>query len=116
MTNQTATTYWKIPNNINVNQPVDNEDHFFVDTSLARGSFSFNRLYKNLHLDPHSQSFRDAAPNRSYHLFLGHTGCGKSTELRRLRNELHDQNRFFVVFLDAEHELDINNLRGTGSV
>ncbi len=52
------------------------------------------------------------APKDSlYILYGGHRGCGKSTELRRLRRQLHDPKRFYVVFIDAEVELSIHNLR-----
>ena len=52
------------------------------------------------------------APKDSlYILYGGHRGCGKSTELRRLQRQLHDPKRFYVVFIDAEVELSIHNLR-----
>jgi energy-coupling factor transporter ATP-binding protein EcfA2 len=50
-------------------------------------------------------------PERVYTVFCGHRGCGKSTELRRLKSLLHAPERFFVVFLDTLIELDINNLQ-----
>ena len=51
------------------------------------------------------------AKDRLHVLYGGHRGCGKSTELRRLRRQLHDQKRFYVLFIDAEVELSIHNLR-----
>lgn len=111
MTNQTATSFWKIPHNLKYDEPIDESSPFFVDTAVARGHFSFNGIYKSLFLDPNSMSFKDTPPERVYQLFLGHRGCGKSTELRRLSHKLHHPNRFFVVFLDALSKLDMNNLR-----
>ena len=52
-----------------------------------------------------------AAKERLYILYGGHRGCGKSTELRRLQRKLHDPKRFYMVFIDAEVELSIHNLR-----
>ena len=49
--------------------------------------------------------------DRLYILYGGHRGCGKSTELRRLQRQLHDPKRFYVLFIDAEVELSIHNLR-----
>ena len=105
MNNQTATSFWDIPNNLNYNEPVDEKSHFFVDTSVARGNFSFNRIYKSLHLDPVSLTFKGSLPSRVYQLFFGHRGCGKSTELLRLSHKLHDPKRFFVIVLDVHKVL-----------
>jgi len=42
-------------------------------------------------------------------LFTGHRGCGKSTELFRLKKKLEDKN-FFVVYFDVEQLLDIGDI------
>jgi energy-coupling factor transporter ATP-binding protein EcfA2 len=110
MTSQTATTFWEIPQNLKYDEPIDENSPFFVDTAAARGHFSFRGIYKSLFIDPVSMSFKNIPPQRVYQLFLGHRGCGKSTELRRLKHKLHHPDRFFVVFLDALNKLDINNL------
>jgi len=110
MNNQTATSFWDIPNNLKYDEPIDEQSPLFVDTAEARGNFSFNRIYKSLFLDPVSLTFKGSLPCRIYQLFLGHRGCGKSTELRRLSHKLHDPERFFVIFLDVPSVLDINNL------
>ncbi len=43
------------------------------------------------------------------YLLAGHRGCGKSTELIRLSDELKDD--FFVVYFSVEGELDIDDLQ-----
>ena len=44
--------------------------------------------------------------------FCGHRGCGsKSTELRRIRNDLDGPNVYYVTLADAARDLDPNNLR-----
>lgn len=43
------------------------------------------------------------------YLLAGHSGCGKSTELIRLSDELKDD--FFVVYFSVEGELDIDDLQ-----
>lgn len=45
-------------------------------------------------------------------LFAGHRGSGKSSELLRLREKLEDE-RFFVVYLDAAAEMDMNDVSYT---
>lgn len=42
-------------------------------------------------------------------LFTGHRGCGKSTELFRLKRKLEAKN-FFVVYFDVEQLLDIGDI------
>ena len=89
MSSQTAQSFWDIPDNLKYNEPIDEQSPLFVDTAVARGNFTFNRLYKSLFLDPASLSFKGSLPYRVYQLLLGHRGCGKSTELRRLSHTLH---------------------------
>jgi len=50
--------------------------------------------------------------NNTYQLFTGQIGCGKTTELWRLKTEL-EQDNWGVVFLDASIGLDINDVRVT---
>lgn len=42
--------------------------------------------------------------DQSHQLFTGHIGCGKSTELRKLQNDL-EQAGFHVVYLDSSEDL-----------
>jgi energy-coupling factor transporter ATP-binding protein EcfA2 len=44
-------------------------------------------------------------------LLTGHRGCGKSTELQRIRS--HWQKDYRVIYLEADSELDINNAEYT---
>ncbi|MEO0458363.1 MAG: ATP-binding protein [Cyanobacteria bacterium P01_A01_bin.114] len=39
-------------------------------------------------------------------LFTGHIGCGKSTELRRLKSEL-EQDGFYVVYFESSEDLEL---------
>ena len=40
-------------------------------------------------------------------IFTGHRGCGKTFELYRLVQELHQPRRFFCVYIDCETELPL---------
>ena len=42
-------------------------------------------------------------------LFTGHLGCGKSTELLRLKQEL-EQEQFHVVYFESSDDLDLGNV------
>lgn len=48
----------------------------------------------------------------THQLFTGHRGCGKSTELLRLKNRLEGDG-FYVVYFTADEDLDLNDLMFT---
>ena len=101
---------WEVNRALQFDEPLDGDhDPRWVDTEAARGEYSHSPLYRTLGV---SQGvLMGKPPDRGYYLFCGHRGCGKSTELRRIRNSLHDDDRYYVVFSDATKELDVNNLR-----
>ena len=55
-----------------------------------------------------SESRKNEATSSSVDTFCVHRGCGKSTELRRLRDDLNAPDAYYVVFTDATQELDIH--------
>ena len=104
---------WEVNRRLRLDEPLDGaDDPRWVDTREARGSYQLHQLYRELGVDMLSSGHRlRTARDRGYYLFCGHRGCGKSTELRRIRNELHIPDAYHVVFADAAEELDVNNLR-----
>ncbi|MBE9509230.1 MAG: ATP-binding protein, partial [Chloroflexi bacterium] len=52
------------------------------------------------------RSDRPPSPTFVKLLFTGHRGCGKTTELFRLKHKLEQQG-YFVVYFDVEEELDV---------
>ena len=50
--------------------------------------------------------FQEAGDFRTI-LFTGHRGCGKSTELQRIRRQWETD--YKVIYLEANEETDINN-------
>jgi energy-coupling factor transporter ATP-binding protein EcfA2 len=101
---------WTVNANLDFNEPLADDDPRYVDTEKARGEFNFKSLLTTLGVDMKKAELR-SPKNKSYNLFCGHRGCGKSTELRRLSRFLHQKNLFFVIFLDSVAELDTNNLQ-----
>lgn len=106
---------WEVNLNLQLDQPLDgSNDPRWVDTGEARGAYSLRPLYRALGVDASedgSERRLRTPPDRGYYLFCGHRGCGKSTELRRVRNDLHTPELYYVVFADAARDLDPNNLR-----
>ncbi len=103
------TDIWEVNTLLNFEEPLPPEDPLYVETAPSRGDFSFDSLLRWLGIKPSVHKLI-SAPKRGYAAFCGHRGCGKSTELLRLANELNGAQRFFVVHVDATKSLDINNL------
>ena len=87
---------WHVNANIDFDIPLDDNDPRYVDTEKGRGEFSFTGLFNTLGVDFKRGELRTPR-EKSYNLFCGHRGCGKSTELRRLSRYLHRDKLFFVV-------------------
>ncbi|MCY3843284.1 MAG: hypothetical protein OXH69_07040 [Acidobacteria bacterium] len=99
---------WEVNRALQLDEPLEGPtDARWVDTEAARGEYSLRSLYRALGVegaDPDSPRSLRQAPTRGYYLFCGHRGCGKSTELRRIRNDLHAPDIYYVVFADAARE------------
>ena len=106
---------WEVNRSLHLEEALDGaSDPRWVDTGKARGEYSLRPLYRALGVEDvtnTSERRLEKPPDRGYHLFCGHLGCGKSTELRRIRNDLHSPALYYVVFADAARDLDPNNLR-----
>ena len=100
---------WDAKNKLTYDQPLPPDDPMFVDIAKARGEFSLKPLYNQLNVD--AQGKLHNPPLKQYILFTGHRGCGKSTELLRVKKHLNAPERYYVVHLDCLEKLDINNLK-----
>ena len=106
---------WEVNASLQLYEPLDwspdgKKDPRWVNTQEARGGNSLLRLGRVLGVDMSKQQLK-SPPEWGYYLFRGHRGSGKSTELRRIRNDLDAPDIYYVVFADAAQELDVNNLR-----
>ncbi|MBH8573445.1 AAA family ATPase [Nostocaceae cyanobacterium CENA369] len=71
---------------------------YYIDFSSVRGGKIIEELERTItRLSPNDPTCQ---------LFTGHIGCGKSTELLRLKAELEKQ-RFHVVYFESSHNLDM---------
>lgn len=98
----------KIYGACNPDNPAKQE--YYYDCSAARGGNVFVEQIKD-HIvlaNASMHEFSDASDYKCF-LFTGHSGCGKSSELRRLVRELHaysEDSRFYPIFIDANEYLD----------
>ena len=72
---------------------------YYVDFSAVRGGELIAELKDKI---TWSEDF-------TCHLFTGHIGCGKSTELYRLKSELEAEN-YHVIYFEATDDLDMGNV------
>lgn len=78
-------------------------EEFYVDTSLVRYGIEFSNVVDELSIE-----LCDCSDAYIHKLFIGHTGSGKSTELRRLKERLEKED-FLVTFIEGEKEIDIKD-------
>lgn len=77
------------------------ERKYYIDFSPVRGSKIIEELGRTItRLSPDEPTCQ---------LFTGHIGCGKSTELLRLKHEL-DQQGFHVVYFESSQDLDMADI------
>ncbi|MGK7883109.1 MAG: P-loop NTPase fold protein [Crocosphaera sp.] len=86
-------------------EPLTGEDidRYYVDLSSVRKTETIQNINTKL-------MFLEPAEFCTI-LFTGHRGCGKSTELRRLEKQLKSE--YYIVYLEADVELDINDAEYT---
>lgn len=74
------------------------DQKYYIDFSSVRGNKIIESLKRTITL---------ISPNEpTCQLFTGHIGCGKSTELLRLKTELEQQG-FHVVYFESSQDLDM---------
>jgi energy-coupling factor transporter ATP-binding protein EcfA2 len=103
-------TLLEVLQKIELEKALELNDPRFVDTRAARGSEkTLSRLARKFGLDLATGAF---APTTSRHvLFFGHTGSGKSTELRHYAKHLSGPEKFLVVEVDISLSLDLHNVQ-----
>lgn len=83
--------------------PADDPNHYYVDCWEVRGGGAINRVERLIR----------SSSTSTHQLITGHTGCGKSTEILRLKAELEKEkngNKFKTLFFDADKKLDMSNV------
>ncbi len=79
--------------------PTDRQ--YYIDFSSVRGGEIIKKIKNRI-----VELYKDRP---SCSLFTGHIGCGKSTELHKLKSELEAEN-FFVVYFESDKDLDTGDV------
>lgn len=102
----------EVMHTIEYEEALQPEDPRNVDTQAARGSQkTYTRLARKFGLWQTGEQIRFMPTTQKHVLFFGHTGSGKTTELRRYARDLGGTDRFFVVEVNISIDLDRNNLQ-----
>ena len=83
---------------LSIGNPEDKQ--YYIDFSTVRGSNIIREIGRTIALSPAESNCQ---------LFTGHIGCGKSTELLRLKAELENQG-FHVVYFESDKYLDVGDV------
>ncbi|MEO0535826.1 MAG: ATP-binding protein [Cyanobacteria bacterium P01_A01_bin.123] len=83
---------------LNLTSPGD--EQYYIDFSTVRGSDLVRELKRTI-------TFSGEEP--TCQLFTGHIGCGKSTELSRLRQDLEAEG-YHVVYFESTDDLDMGDV------
>ena len=79
----------------------EEDKKYYIDFSSVRGDDIIEHLRDNIAL---------FSPNEpTCQLFTGHIGCGKSTELLRLKAEL-EREGFHVVYFESDQDLEYHDV------
>ncbi|MEM9541068.1 MAG: ATP-binding protein [Cyanobacteria bacterium P01_E01_bin.42] len=79
----------------------EEDQKYYIDFSSVRGGQIIEELRDNIVL---------WSPNKATcQLFTGHIGCGKSTELLRLKAQLEQEN-FHVVYFESSQDLEMGDV------
>ncbi|MEE3716716.1 P-loop NTPase fold protein [Tumidithrix elongata RA019] len=89
----------------NPTHPLDSSNEldrsYYVDLSTVRGVKLMESLARTI--------ARMAPDEATCQLFTGHIGCGKSTELLRLKYEL-DKQKFHVAYFECDKQLELSDV------
>ncbi|PSB32647.1 AAA family ATPase [Stenomitos frigidus] len=72
---------------------------YYIDFSAVRGDKIIRRLRRTI----------GGSSQSTCQLFSGHVGCGKTTELFRLKSEL-EEDGYYVVYFECTEDLDLDNV------
>ncbi|MBD2317622.1 ATP-binding protein [Phormidium tenue] len=89
----------------NPTHPLDSSNEedrsYYVDLSTVRGARLIESMVRTI--------ARIAPDEATCQLFTGHIGCGKSTELLRLKYLL-EQQKFHVVYFECDRQLELSDV------
>ena len=105
-----ATNFYDIQDAVASNVPVDDKHEFYIDFSKFRSSFKEKQIFRNLAINDQTNECNVLQQPKK--IFIsGYRGTGKTSELLKLTNAIHETKCYFTIFVDiSDEELDTNNI------
>lgn len=107
-----ATSLPEIDNAVQFTVPINADHEFFTDFSDVRGDFQDRMIYKTLNVNPKTFIYNREVNrvNKTLLFLAGMRGSGKTTELAKITQKLHNPNCFFCITCNLEDGLDQNDM------
>lgn len=88
---------------------LEGNNPLYVNLDAIRGTDYIDRIKFNLGVDKNNNL--DFTEEYVKIIFSGHRGCGKTTELKRLHNELNKPSCYFSIFISLEEQIEISKFQ-----
>ncbi len=85
-------------------QMTPEDEQYYINCADVRGGKSIDSIKNNI------KRSQNAGKNSTAHFFTGHIGGGKSTELNRLKNELLEEEGYYVIYFTSDEDLNIDDV------
>jgi hypothetical protein len=107
-----ATTLEEVDNAVRFNVPIGPSHAFYTDFSDVRGDFEDRMIYRSLNVNPVTFKYNLNAnrSNKTLLFLAGMRGSGKTTELNKIAEKLHNPAAFFCVTCNLDDGLDLNDM------
>lgn len=107
-----ATKLEEIDNAVRFNVPIGADHPFFTDFSEVRGDFEDTLIYKMLNVDTTTYIYNSQVnrANKTLLFLAGMRGSGKTSELAKIAQKLHNKKAFFCVTCNIDDGLDVNDM------
>lgn len=102
----------EVDNAVRFDVPIRPDHEFYTDFSDVRGDFEDRMIYKTLNVHPKTFIFNREAnrANKALLFLAGMRGSGKTSELAKITQKLHNQDCFFCVTCNLDEGLDNNDM------
>lgn len=107
-----AKTLAEVDNAVRFDVPITPDHEFYTDFSDVRGDFEDRMIYKTLNVHPKTFVFNREInrANKSLLFLAGMRGSGKTSELAKITQKLHNKDCFFCVTCNLDEGLDMNDM------
>lgn len=107
-----ALTLAEVDNAVRFDVPIWPDHEFYTDFSDVRGDFEDRMIYKTLNVHPKTFIYNREVnrANKALLFLAGMRGSGKTSELAKITQKLHNKDCFFCVTCNLDEGLDLNDM------